>query len=183
MKSLQGQLLVASPKLVDPNFFRSVVLLVQHNQEGAMGLVLNRPLDLTIKAAWEQVSDSPCECDQHIHHGGPCEGPLMVVHTDPTVSEIQIAPGLHFTTEKAAVEQLIADNATVMKFFVGYAGWSAGQLEAEMEDGGWMLAPASHENVLGPDDELWDTVLTQVQQPSIYKNLNPKVIPPDPSMN
>ena len=74
MKSLQGHLLVASPKLVDPNFFHTVVLLVQHNQEGALGLVLNRPLQTTVQEMWQEVGESQCEVDQPLHQGGPCEG-------------------------------------------------------------------------------------------------------------
>ena len=57
--SLQGHVIVAAPKLRDPNFFKAVVLLVQHNDEGALGLILNRPLGATIEAAWEQVTDTP----------------------------------------------------------------------------------------------------------------------------
>src|SRR5205814_2997514 len=82
MKSLQGQLLIASPKLFDPNFFRSVVLLVQHTENGALGLILNHPLEMTIANAWEQVSEMPCEATGVLHQGGPCDGPLMVLHTE-----------------------------------------------------------------------------------------------------
>src|ERR1700748_1927959 len=107
MKSLQGYLLVASPKLLDPNFSRSVVLIVQHNDEGALGLVLNRPLDTTIDMVWDQVSQVPCLRDDPLHQGGPCEGTLMVLHGDPSLSPVQVLPGVYFNTEKESVEQLI----------------------------------------------------------------------------
>ena len=61
MKSLKGHFLIAPPKMFDPNFFRTVVLMIQHNEEGALGLVLNRPLEMTLKKAWEQVSDTDCD--------------------------------------------------------------------------------------------------------------------------
>src|SRR5687768_5273835 len=92
MKSLQGQLLIASPKLFDPNFFRSVVLLVQHTDAGALGLVLNRPLEMTINDAWGQVSETPCDATGFLHQGGPCEGPLMVLHTDSALPELPVIP-------------------------------------------------------------------------------------------
>ena len=78
--SLEGQFLVASRKLLDPNFVRSVVLLVRHSDEGAMGLVINRPTKTTVAEAWRQVSEAPARREALIHLGGPCRGPLMAVH-------------------------------------------------------------------------------------------------------
>ena len=66
MESLQGHLLVASTQLLDPNFIRTVVLMVQHNDEGALGLILNRPSDTRVSQVWERVSDSPCHTGQHL---------------------------------------------------------------------------------------------------------------------
>src|SRR3712207_1277597 len=110
MQSLQGQFLVAAPKLRDPNFFKAVVLIVQHNDDGALGLIVNRPLDVTIEKAWEQVSELPCQAEGHLHQGGPCPGPLMVVHTDEFVSQIPVASDIHFSTEKDAIEKLVTQN-------------------------------------------------------------------------
>ena len=76
MAFIQGHLLVASPKLGDPNFFRAVVLLVRHNEEGAFGVVLNRPSNTLLKEVWSNVSETPCTTEAVIHHGGPCPGPL-----------------------------------------------------------------------------------------------------------
>src|SRR4051812_22214559 len=97
MKSLQGQILVASPKLVDPNFFHTVVLMVQHNDEGALGLVLNRPLQTTVKEMWEQVDEgTKCGVEGALHQGGPCEGALMVVHGEETCAESEVTGGIYF---------------------------------------------------------------------------------------
>src|SRR5687767_11112387 len=97
MTSLQGQLLIASPKLVDPNFFHTVILLVQHNDEGALGLVLNRPLRTTVKEMWREVAeDEECEVEGPLHQGGPCEGALMVVHADAAEAEAQVTDGVYF---------------------------------------------------------------------------------------
>ncbi|HEV8608062.1 MAG TPA: YqgE/AlgH family protein [Tepidisphaeraceae bacterium] len=182
MKSLQGQLLIASPKLFDPNFFRSVVLLVQHTDAGALGLVLNRPLDMSIANAWEQVSDMPCEASGFLHQGGPCEGPLMVLHTDESIPEMPVIPEVFFTTDRDAIQQLVTQNQSKMKFFVGYAGWSPGQLESELEDGGWLITPAANKHIFEEEEDLWPTLMKEISE-AIYQNLNPKVIPIDPSMN
>jgi len=182
MKSLQGQLLIASPKLFDPNFFRSVVLLVQHTENGALGLVLNRPLEMTIASAWEQVSEMPCEATGFLHQGGPCDGPLMVVHTDASIPEMPVIPDVFFTTDRDAIQQLVTQNHSKMKFFVGYAGWSPGQLETELEDGGWLMVSAENKHIFETEEDLWPALMREISD-AMYANLNPKVIPPDPSMN
>ncbi len=106
MPFLQGHLLVASPKLGDPNFFRAVVLLVRHNEDGALGLILNRPSDTPLKAVWETVSETPCETTAVIHHGGPCPGPLMAVHTEEFMAESEVLPNLYFASDKQQLEHL-----------------------------------------------------------------------------
>ncbi len=151
--SLQGHLIVAAPKLRDPNFFKTVVLMVQHNDEGALGLVLNRPLEATIEAAWEQVSETPCHAEGPLHQGGPCEGPLMVVHTHETASDIEVFPGVYFTTEREKIEWLMKHNDGAIKFFVGYAGWAAGQLENEIQENGWLHCAADADLIFGGDVE------------------------------
>jgi putative transcriptional regulator len=185
MKSLQGQLLVASPKLQDPNFFRSVVLIVQHNDDGALGLVLNRPLEPTIDSVWDQVSEGPCLSDAHLHRGGPCDGPLMVLHTDDDHSQIEVLGGVHFTTEKDAVEQLVSDpTGKPLKFFLGYAGWSAGQLEGELSEQAWVTIDGTAEQVFLEDVEpQWDALRRAIGRATAAPWIDPKFIPDDPSVN
>ena len=182
MPDLQGQLLIASPKLFDPNFFRSVVLLVQHTENGALGLVLNRPLEMTIANAWEQVSELPCEATGFLHQGGPCDGPLMVLHTDASIPEMPVISDVFFTTDRDAIQQLVTQNHSQMKFFVGYAGWSPGQLESELEDGGWLMISGENKHIFETDEDLWPTLMREISD-AMYRSLNPKVIPTDPSLN
>src|SRR5258705_1954854 len=182
MNSLQGQLLIASPKLFDPNFFRSVILLVQHGENGALGLVLNPPLEMTIANAWEQVSEMPCEATGFLHQGGPCDGPLMALHTDASIPEMTVISDVFFTTDRDSIQQLVTQNHSQMKFFVGYAGWSPGQLEAELEGGGWLMTPAAKLHIFGDVEDLWPVLMKEISE-AIYQGLNPKVIPEDPSMN
>lgn len=183
MTSLKGQFLIASPKLDDPNFIRTVVLLVQHDENNALGLVINRALETNIKEAWEQVSETECQIDAPIHQGGPCEGPLMLVHTNAAFADLEIAPGLFFTTDRENVEGLVSHHNGSIKFFVNYSGWGPGQLEGEIEAGGWLTAPASADQIFSEKDDVWIKLYKHVSTPAAYQNLNPKVIPQDPSMN
>src|SRR5688572_22739803 len=98
VNSLQGQVLVASPDLLDPNFLRAVVLIVQHNEQGALGLILNRRTHAKLKQVWEQVSPQPCESEEYVHAGGPVEGPLMALHTNAELGESEVVPGLYIGT-------------------------------------------------------------------------------------
>jgi putative transcriptional regulator len=180
MDSLQGQLLIASPRLVDPNFVHSVVVMVQHNDDGALGLILNRPLQTTIKEVCEKALDIPCELEAALHQGGPCEGPLMVVHTNETQSDIEVFPGVFFTTDREKIEWLLNHNDGAIKFFVGYAGWAAGQLESEIETESWLIAPADARVVLDGDLEQWSKLMTHL---TLGKWIDPERIPEDPSLN
>ena len=184
MKSLQGHLLIASPKLHDPNFFRSVVLLVQHNDEGALGVVLNRPLEATIQDAWTQISELPCNAEGPLHQGGPCPGPLMVLHTDPTASQLEVCSGIYFSTDKDSIQQLVAQCAGPLKFFVNYSGWGPGQLEGEIEAGGWLATPAEQPEVFRQGDEdFWPAALRLAGRRARFSGIDPKLIPNDPSLN
>jgi putative transcriptional regulator len=180
MDSLQGQLLIASPRLADPNFARSVVVMVQHNDDGALGLIVNRPLQTTIKEVAEKALDIPCGVEATLHQGGPCEGPLMVVHTHETQSDIEVFPGVYFTTDRDKIEWLMAHNDGAIKFFVGYAGWAAGQLESEIETESWLIAPADARVVLDGDMEQWSKLMTSL---TLGKWIDPERIPEDPSLN
>ena len=185
MHTLKGQLLIAAPSLVDPNFARTIVLMIEHDDKGALGLVLNRPTDTSLKQAWEHVSNGPCDRDELLYHGGPCEGPLMVVHSSPGVGNNEVLDGVFFSAESHQIEQLVEwDDHQPTRFFVGYAGWSAGQLEGELATGSWLTAPASQDVIFGcDDDELWDLVVKSVSRCRAHPRLKPHMVPRDPSMN
>ena len=142
MSERRGQLLIATSPLKDPNFHRTVVLIVRDDDNGTFGLVLNRPLEMTIANAWEQVSEMPCEATGLLHQGGPCDGPLMVLHTDASIPEMTVIPDVFFTTDRDSIQQLVTQNHSKMKFFVGYAGWSPGQLEQELSQNAWLTVEA-----------------------------------------
>ncbi len=184
MDSFQGQFLIASPRLVDPNFAKTVVLMIQHGDEGALGLVVNRPLENSVEEVCEKVLEMKCSTEGVLYQGGPCEGPLMVVHTHDDRSDIKVKPGVHFSTERESLEWLLLNNESPIKFFVGYSGWAAFQLENEMEGGSWLMLPAQDEQIFyaGEEDgeELWSKLLATV---TLGKWIDPDRIPDDPSLN
>jgi putative transcriptional regulator len=180
MDSTKGKFLIASPKLVDPNFTKTVVLMVQHDEKGALGVVVNRPLEVTVQQACEQVLGSGCEVGGVLHHGGPCEALLMVLHTDEANGETEVLPGLYFTTAKDSVERLLENPVDEMRFFVGYSGWGPGQLEAEFETGSWFTTPATSDRVFGAVENLWTRLTTEA---NLSKWVDPSRIPDDPSVN
>ncbi len=163
MDVLIGKLLIAIPDLGDPNFYRSVVLILMHGDEGATGLILNRRSNATIRSVWDQVSDLDCECEQFVQIGGPIEGPLMALHTSLAVAERQILPGVFLTMNRDHLNQLVSQSEHDFLFFSGYSGWAPGQLEAEIESGGWLLCDGEFEHVFESDDEaLWKLVCEHV---------------------
>lgn len=183
MKSLQSHLLIASGDLAEP-FTRAVVLLVRHNEEGALGLILNRRTTASLKDAWVKVSEVPCHRDEAIFLGGPCDGPLVALHTHEFLLELEVMPGLYFCAGKDKLETLAAQKTPLeIKFFAGYSGWSAGQLEAEIERGSWLTMPAKSEHVFEHEDELWTRVTRQLADTALRSALHIKHTPPDPSFN
>jgi putative transcriptional regulator len=177
---VQGQLLVASSRLMDPNFVRTVILLVRHGEDGSLGLVLNRPLEMTVREACDKVLETPCNAEGSLFQGGPCEGPLMAIHTRRKSSEQEVLPGLHFTTDREKMENLLEAGGVRAKYFVGYSGWGPGQLEAEMETGSWITAPADAARVFDDNEEQWSRLMTEL---TLGKHIRPELIPDDPSVN
>lgn len=183
MASLQGHLLVASPKLGDPNFFRAVVLLVRHNEEGAFGLVLNRPSNTPLKDVWSNVSETLCTTDALIQHGGPCSGPLMALHKEEFLSESEVLPNVYFAAAKDKLEHLALKPTDTARFYAGYAGWTAGQLDSELAEGAWFTTPAQPEQAFWPSDDLWDLLCRQLGSTTRIAGIKVKHVPPDPSVN
>lgn len=182
-KCLKGHLLVASPKLRDPNFFRSVILLVQHDERGSLGLVLNKPMEMTVRKAWKQLSQSPCQIEGYLHKGGPCEGVLMALHTDIEASDVEVTEGVHFSTTKDALEHIVGHGGGSVRLFVGYSGWSPGQLENELSEGAWLTMPANNTSVFDSNQHKWEQLFRAIGRESLLQWMDPKLVPDDPSLN
>ncbi len=188
MESLEGQLLLASPQLLDPNFVRTVILLIEHNDMGALGLVINRPTGKTVQELWKQVGQATCESQQPVHLGGPVQGPLMALHTVDGLAEMEVVEGVFFAAKKQNLDELVRrpwiDGARErFKVFVGHSGWGPGQLEGEIEQGAWRAIPAKLEDVFDAADDLWQRLMQRTVAGVLPEMLGIKHVPIDPSLN
>jgi putative transcriptional regulator len=183
MKSLKGHFLVASPRLADSNFYRSVVLMVQHDAEGAMGLVLNRQTSSTIAELWHLMSETECPSQEAVFVGGPVSGPLLAVHSHDEFDELEILPGVYFATDQESVVEIVTDPHGPFRLFVGYSGWSAGQLEGELEAGGWLIDVATREDVFSDHGDLWNRIARRIGLDILAPTIKNVRIPDDPSVN
>lgn len=184
MESLRAHLLVAAPQLADPNFYRSVVLMIQHDEEGAFGVILNRPIPKTVGELWgEMIGGVPCDSSQPVNLGGPVSGPLMALHADEECSELEVLPGVYFATDKDYLDQIVTTPDLPFLIFSGYSGWGGGQLEGELKAGGWMTIPACYEHVFCGEIDLWKMVAQDIGEEITRPLLPPKFIPASPSSN
>lgn len=183
MKSLQGRFLIASPHLGDSNFYRSVVLIAQHDRDGAFGVVLNRPLDQTVHDVWELHDETPCGIDACLYVGGPVNSPLIALHNSRAHSDEEILDGVHLTTRPELLDVLVRNPPDHFRVFTGYSGWSSGQLDAELEVGGWLQADASAEDVFADADSIWSRLTRRINLDIVAGSMKSRFVPDDASMN
>jgi putative transcriptional regulator len=163
-ESLVGQLLLASPSLRDPNFERSVVLIGVHSDEGAMGVVLNRPSDVTVGEVAPQLEQTVDESER-VFVGGPVQPGSIVFlaeFLDPEPAGVLVLGRIGFPAPDAELDELSRVTGRV-RVFAGFAGWGEGQLESEIADGDWIAHAALPEDVFSElPEQLWSSVLTRM---------------------
>ncbi len=162
--SYTGHLLVASPRLDDPIFGRSVCLIMHHDPSGAIGVLLNRPLQAppqlwALLEAKENRSrllgdTQPARC---VHFKGPLSGPVVAVHANRKFAEAETADGVYIAAQQGYLQKLIQCEATAspVRLIIGHAGWGQGKLEEEIENGFWYPLPATAERVFESDESMW----------------------------
>lgn len=168
-ETTRGQFMIAAKHLRDPNFFKTVVLMVEHNSGGAMGLVINRPSTVTVSQALSEHFTLPAT-DDFVYVGGPVEpSALFILHDAAELDspEPAVVPGLYVGSSATAFESIVRSAAEEggdchFRIFAGCAGWGPGQLETEISRGDWHLISATVEDALEGDPyELWDETLTR----------------------
>jgi putative transcriptional regulator len=181
MESARGQLLIAGPSLLDPNFWRTVVLVIEHSEEGALGLVLNRPSETSVADAVPQLEEllDPAE---PLFVGGPVQPSAVIVlaeFEDPSDAALIAFGDVGVLGTSSSPEELTVGVRTG-RAFVGHAGWGPGQLDGEVERGDWILEEATLEDAFSADPrQLWTEVLTR--KGGSYALI--ARMPADPSMN
>ncbi|HEX5956096.1 MAG TPA: YqgE/AlgH family protein [Solirubrobacterales bacterium] len=160
--SLRGKLLIASPALVDPNFARTVVLITEHNDEGAMGVVLNRPSETAVEDVASELSELVVA--EPVFIGGPVQPQALVVlaeFNDPEAAAWIVAADVGFVSAESEYDDL-ARAIRRGRVYAGYSGWGAGQLEGELAEDAWIVEPPMPAELF-PDDPLtlWQDVLAR----------------------
>lgn len=180
-----GSFLIAGPGLTDPNFQRSVVLLCDHGTTGSLGLVVNRPLNTPLAQIFPELAQD--KEMGYVFNGGPVETQrVMALRQDDADDHETDQPVFDNVRLVVAVDSLVpglrasGSPAEEYRFFVGYAGWGAGQLEAELEEGAWIVGPADPEVIFRTHPtKIWSSALRSLG--GEYRLL--AEMPLDPNLN
>lgn len=158
------------PQLLDENFRRAVVLILQHDESGTFGIVLNRTTGISAERLCDSISIGwHGDPDAEIHWGGPVQPQTGWVLFDGDPSEAledeveEVADGIHFAGSLAVLREIANDPPSDLRVMLGYAGWGAGQLEAELSEGAWLVAPLERDVLFSIDpDEMWTLVVRRL---------------------
>jgi putative transcriptional regulator len=165
--TLAPSLLLSMPQLDDPNFTRSVVLLCQHDTDGAFGLVLNRPVTTTARIVPQDDPASATEQEVEVWIGGPVEPERswILIH-DPTLDEraVRVCEGLYLSTSARVLQSVISSpDQSRARLIAGYAGWGPGQLDEEVAASAWLTADIALDLVFEtPADEMWERAIRRL---------------------
>jgi len=190
--SLVGNVLVASTLVTESVFARGVCLMMHHDEGGAIGVMLNRPIwpppaellkmiagdvepgqrgspNLDPKSRLDfRDSGSPGEpsemesvngASNFVHFGGPLSGPVLALHGSMALAEAQTGAGIYVAAQKEHLEQLVREKTSQYRLIIGHAGWTAGQLDTEVDAGIWHVLPATADMVFGVDSDLWPILI------------------------
>jgi putative transcriptional regulator len=183
MESLRGKLLLAAPVLKDPNFDRSVVFIAEHSEDGAMGLILNRPSEAPIVDAIPDLTWVAGSDDDHVFVGGPVAPNGVIVLAeweDPSQAVVLVDDDLGFVPGDAEDIDALAAAVRRARVYAGHAGWGPGQLEEELAEEAWIVETPLREELFSDDPEgLWAAVLRRMGREFALLS----TMPPDPSLN
>lgn len=201
-QSLVGNVLVASTLVTESVFARGVCLMMHHDEGGAIGVMLNRPiwpppaellkmivggvepgqselpnLDPESRLDFREL-DSPSEpfetepvnaASNFVHFGGPLSGPVLAIHGSMALAEAQTGAGIYVAAQKEHLEQLVREKTSQYRLIIGHAGWTAGQLDTEVNAGMWHVLPATADMVFGVDSDLWPILIRRATGASIAR--------------
>lgn len=177
-----GKILIAEPFLADPYFKRAVVLLCEHSDEGSFGFVLNNYIEMDL----DQLMDQLPNIDTRISIGGPVKNSnLFYIHSlgNKIENSVPIAEGIYMGGDFDALQHLLKLgklDRNQIRFFVGYSGWSANQLNEELEQNSWIVGEADADLLMNTQvDDLWSTILNAMGKD--YRRLTN--LPSDPNLN
>jgi putative transcriptional regulator len=181
MDNVAQKFLIASEIMDDPNFARSVILMLKHDEEGAMGLIVNRPLQLSVAQACGSDLEAAAEVSQPLHVGGPCPGPMFVLHNNTGVEGQRVLSGVRCSATREQVEEVMLSGDRPSKYIANYAAWAAGQLESELKNNFWHIVPARAVDVFD-GDRLWHRLMDRMRLSELI-DIDLRTFPTDPQAN
>ncbi len=180
--SLSGKCLLSSPFLEDGNFFRSIVLILQHSDDQAFGLILNRPTEYLLPKVVSMVCELKCVHNDPLYCGGPVDGPLIAIHDTPDVGGHPCSDRLYVTSDQDDLKKLFVTEGAKLKLFDGFSGWGPGQLDSELESGSWLVSHINSDEILAEED-LWDLLVKRIGNDILGSGLDGAQPTADPSWN
>lgn len=184
MPFFNGYLLIASHRMQDSFFSKSVVLLLAHSEEGAAGLMINRPTEATVSDLSHSIFSHSFDWEKPIWLGGPVSGPLVVLHGESRLADHEVVPGVFSTVEDTKVRQALKRRVDPSIVAINYAGWGPGQLEKELLDDSWEVLPATEQMVFAhPQVDLWRMTFQQARSQKLLSLVNIREVPEDPRWN
>lgn len=190
--NLNGQLLIATPILKDPNFAKTVIAVINHSHDGATGLVLNTPVETKdrpdIRLAWVNLFGEQMEHKMdRLYIGGPVPCSLIMAHDYSKYPDNEIVPGAYVTNDQKALAEIVDRDDVSFRCFAGYASWTPGQLESELAKGIWYVHENSRSSVFYDTEptKFWECQLKDWSRNFLCNalNLNPNAISNDPRFN
>jgi putative transcriptional regulator len=160
----KGRILVAEPFLQDNYFKRSIVLLTDYSSEGSVGFVLNKPLDVKVN---EVVSDFP-SISSMVSIGGPVStNTIHYIHTygEEIPNAVKVFDNIYWGGDFAYIKEMITEGKLLsnqIRFFLGYSGWQAGQLESELQQNSWLITEINSQSIMNPHENIWKNTLSQL---------------------
>jgi len=181
--SLKGTLLVSTERMQGSRFEKAVVLLMQDDDKGTFGVTLNKPANKKVRQAWTKLTGESISDQQEIVAGGPLQGPVIALHQDPTMYDLEMMGGLYVSAKVDKLQQLTNQFDNPYRIIVGIAGWKPGQLSNEVNDGCWYLLPFDVDLVFDDPEWMWDFCMQECGRHQIADIVGHDNIPFDPSLN
>ena len=164
----RGMFLVAKRALDDPYFGQSVVYLVEHGEDGTLGLILNRSSDVSLSEAVPDIEDKQATAHA-LHYGGPVGLPmiLMLVRSELATEGMEhVANGVYISSDRRVLDEILASEKpdSEVRFYIGHSGWAAGQLDFELERGSWHVVAAGTDAIFSDKTaSLWDRLIERLE--------------------
>ncbi len=183
---LSGVLLVAAPVLSDPIFGRSVCLILEHTDDGSVGIVLNRAFSSDVKELWTHLTEGQDDVavpPSHLNFGGPVSGPVLAIHDQEMLAEAGNGSGVYVAAQVENLKKLTQLSPEHYRLFVGHAAWKKGQLEAEIANGYWYPVGLDSELVFAHESEMWPIGIRSVGRAVVESVVGTHRMPESPLLN